>query len=256
MFRWVIGGLVVAVLCLAYLSPARAQGTWCYLFDFTAGQQGWEIYDVPETLGRYTMGVGFQQNLDFDGADAVEIFIEFDSTNVTDLTIYYDPALSGSNPHTILYLGNFSADDITQGGGASQAFEFDETLTQISLDADPATGDFEEWTGAIDSIEMQGTGENPFGEDNCGGGGPGGLTRPVSTTDAQPDWDMFDFDFINSLNSNYDIGYEVRAFSAAYGTSVAAVADGTVISITPFTPSKQIKRSLNSLTLTSTQRLK
>jgi len=145
--------------------------TWCYHFDFTTGSHGWALRIDPETshpYGVYTPGVGFQQSPDYNPWDSVGIYRDFDPANVTQFTINYDAPLEGGTARTILFFDPWDIENIlSQGGGAQQVFTFDEDLTSIGTDSDPAVGFKVQWLGAITSITMRGKGENPFGESNC-----------------------------------------------------------------------------------------
>lgn len=69
--------------------------------------------------------------------------------------------------------------------------------------------------------------------------GGGGLTRPLADADEHPTWEMYDYDYVHTLDEDFlEEGSYVYAHSNEFGASVAAVADGTVVSITPFTPDK------------------
>lgn len=175
-----IGDLIIAMGEVGCTNAARSGlggtrecdacecGEWCYYFDFATGMHDWLINTDPVDFGRYTASVGFQQNLDFDPVDAIEIYRLFPTRTVTSLTIYVDPTFTGGAPRTILYLGDYTADDITHDGAYdSHEFTFSESLARLSLDVDPYAGAAGEWTGAIVAIKMTGLGSNPFGTDNC-----------------------------------------------------------------------------------------
>jgi len=146
-------------------------GAWCYLFDFTVSEQGWELRNTVEfgDIGRYVASVGYKQRTDFGTVDNITISSElFANRRITRVVVNYDPSLSGSNPKTTLYLSGFGTATATLGGGVSVDFtDLDVITNQVSLDIDPNYGSFEEWTGAIVSVQVEGEGGNPFGTDNC-----------------------------------------------------------------------------------------
>jgi len=143
---------------------------WCFTFDFTLSQFGWDNRNVSPygDIGRYTVGVGYQQLASYGTVDNCTIEIDFAATNLIRVTVEFDPNLDGSNPKTTLYLNSYGAIFAQHGGGFEVVFDdIDTTADFIGLDFDPYQGDIQEWTGALTRITIHGTGENPFGTDNC-----------------------------------------------------------------------------------------
>lgn len=91
----------------------------------------------------------------------------------------------------------------------------------------------------------------PDGEDSVvhdvivtdGGGAPlGELTRPLAPEDEHPQWGLFDFDFVTTLNPNVTSSspYSVYAYSNNVGANVSAATNGTVIAVTPISPGQNV----------------
>lgn len=144
---------------------------WCYTFDFTLSEQGWNVRNVAPygDIGRYTAGVGFQQLSDYSTVDNLTFeIIPPAMGNLTEAHVTYDPSLSGANPHTVLYLNSYGTAFSTAGGGTQIDFTgFSEDFDFIAFDVDPNTGSIQQWTGALVTVTLRGNGDNPFGADNC-----------------------------------------------------------------------------------------
>lgn len=110
-----------------------------------------------------------------------------------------------------------------------------------------------EWTFSIDTAEVEAIGVqfvNPSPEiqslsitGTCeGGGGPGaGLTFPLAGEDAHEQWGTYDLQYVQDNDPEIEDGVEISeypntvySFSNKAEADVHAVADGTVISITPY----------------------
>lgn len=147
-------------------------GEWCYTFDFSTGEHGWNVRTTEEfgLIGRYTVGVGYQQRVSYDPVDNLTIeYPSFALTNLTSLTVYYDPILDGPAPRTTLYLNAYGTEFAHLGdGGAVRAFtSIDTSADFIGVDTDPHVGDASFADFALVRITITGTGTNPFGTDNC-----------------------------------------------------------------------------------------
>lgn len=147
-------------------------GEWCYTFDFSTGEHGWNVRTTEEfgLIGRYTVGVGYQQRVSYDPVDNLTIeYPSFDMTNLTSLTVYYDPILDGPAPRTTLYLNAYGTEFAHLGdGGAIRPFTGIDTAADfIGVDTDPHVGDASFADFALVRITITGTGDNPFGTDNC-----------------------------------------------------------------------------------------
>lgn len=143
---------------------------WCFTFDFTLSQFGWDVRNVSPygDIGRYTPTVGYQQLASYGTVDNCTIEIDFAATNLIRVTVEFDPNLDGSNPKTTLYLNSYGSIFAQHGGGFEIVFDdIDTTADFIGIDFDPYQGDIQEWTGALIRITIHGTGDNPFGTDNC-----------------------------------------------------------------------------------------
>lgn len=67
-------------------------------------------------------------------------------------------------------------------------------------------------------------------------GAGAGWTRPLAQTDEHGQWEMFDWTYVNSLDSEFDLPSDnVFAFSETFGAPVYAALDATVLSVLPFT---------------------
>lgn len=145
---------------------------WCYEYDFTASQQGWTIRNLPPLKGRYTANVGFQQAVAWQSNDSISVFSPSFVGTITEVTVFFNPALSGTSPRIFLYKDAFGGENLIgelSGGGTEKVFDnLNVAVTGgIAMDVDPFAGNFQQWAGAISKVRVRGIGTNPIGENNC-----------------------------------------------------------------------------------------
>lgn len=147
--------------------PATQAGCtceWCYVFDFTASAAGWEQW-----LGQgatYSAGIGWQDITRTDTTKGLEIIRYFTASTITDIevTIISDNITNG-NVYIGADPGGWSATD-TQTNGTH-------TYTHAGLALNGVTSVLinaaAQWAThiTVTAITLKGTGENPFGGNNC-----------------------------------------------------------------------------------------
>lgn len=223
-------------------APVAAQATWCYEFDFSLGQQGWEA--VPYSTGNYATwtGSGFAHGTDIE---PIIIRRTFASATITQFdivlnnplpddygdrgTLYRPDAIS--NPSSVITQNN--------GSGPEYAVSIPEVITtgfMLGVDVHHGGSGVLENPSTITKSRLRGTGTNPFGEDNCPEEPPAGdLIRPLAQADELPNPPMFTNDIVSAIDP-FTVNYPnmVYALSADTQAYVMAVADGQVIQIHPF----------------------
>jgi len=141
---------------------------WCYEFDFTLSDGGWNSFSSPGAV--YTPGVGWQ---DQTVGGTRGTYIESDTfapTVVTHIELTYDASgnvtsdvrygrLSGTIVMIDVCSGSLGT-DITVGWDGSVTF--DQVGVQVGNSTSFATG-----ASTIKRVLLRGTGTNPFGDDNC-----------------------------------------------------------------------------------------
>lgn len=146
---------------------------WCYQFNFTQNNGGWNLADTSFTngeqnYGQYSPSIGWQSNL---GRVAIEIAIpsrliySVETTGATRTRIY-----SHSDPYS-----EGSSDAIAEG--TDSLMYGDSTLAQ-SVWVENDTG------GTITGVTLTGNFSNPFGADNCVDDLP--TSTPLSTFTPMP----------------------------------------------------------------------
>ena len=164
-------------------------GGWCYLFDFTVNDGGW----VKETFfgdnnGVYLTGSGWSFTdavntvTNPDSANRL-VYIDrtFDASTLTKVTVTYDytGGVYDSNARQALSIGLNAASAIAKTraqmvDGNSQTFQWTGTasgVTNISIylrsSIDIAAPYVYSGNAKIIRVQVEGTGDNPFGDDNC-----------------------------------------------------------------------------------------
>jgi hypothetical protein len=154
--RATVGGLSQSQECNSY------DCGWCYVADFTTGQQGW---DVVSGRGFYTAGTGFTSIYNVSGLNNTEIRI---SRTVSSTTFNRVDILYTANTN-IQFLDsyNFAFTD-SAPAGTDAIFTKTATLTANVLRFDfarVASGPGLSIT--IKRMTFRGSGANPFGSSNC-----------------------------------------------------------------------------------------
>lgn len=146
----------------------------------------------------------------------------------------YDP-VTGPAPLTVVFT------DESEGDITDYLWDFGDE-SEPSTEENPEH-EFEEPGLYAVSLTVSG----PDGEDSVvhfvavsdGGGAPlGELTRPLAPEDEHPQWGLFDFDSVTSINPNVTSSspYSVYAYSNNLGANVSAATNGTVVAVTPISP--------------------
>lgn len=148
-------------------------GTWCYKFDYTAGDQGSQVY--PTYDGHFVAGTGWQSGNTVRGYNEIGFYQPLGRViPLTSFSIWVITSLGSAGRARTLYVqnpfdttvGSFNVDALAHPPpGAQQAW------SPVGLSGDTVAVIYRSGGGAppdvIQSIELQGTGPNPFGPDNC-----------------------------------------------------------------------------------------
>lgn len=146
-------------------------GTWCYTFDFTAGQQGWAF--TESGFGTYTGGVGFTGQPYGTGGGVSRLQRTFDEASVTSIQVVHSAQGYTVGQKTLVLKRGSDPDQNHSLGGALNGESILSQYNQANFtpfDLDRITLF---WDGAgssdmaIESVTLRGIGTNPFGEDNC-----------------------------------------------------------------------------------------
>jgi hypothetical protein len=235
-----VGALLVGLLSVMLLRPALAAETVTLDFDHEGTTDAAYTLDHSTALGTGRSGNGAFDDVYEIGGFGEAYFVTVTITlpedcTVTDVsfwakhtkvannTIAFQLAFDGAD-FSEIWTPTVPYDTWTQTSAAANSITLSEPATSITIQmafADPGNTTA---TAAIDDIAIE-----------CDGGGGGGLTRPLAAADEQLDWGIYDYDYLHSLNSVFDTGQVVKAFSHDFGANVAAVASGTVLSVTPYT---------------------
>lgn len=142
---------------------------WCHTFDFTSSNHNWTIYNSgsPHPYGRYVSGSGYEDTDSDPGIILIERILP-QPTVITSLK------LIASTPCPIGGTWRFelvsSVGNLPLSGGWGQS-----TFTQtnpsgwgnigkirVALDTNRSGSSNPAWPGFLHTVEIQGTGENPF----------------------------------------------------------------------------------------------
>lgn len=167
---------LAALILLFSLTPALAQTDWCYFFDFTLDEQGWSV--GPGLPGQYLTGQGYADTYP-PGFDGIYLLspLWVDTGVMTELTVYGNFFVSPGGflmrdadtdpeycptPDLPFDVGDqwlyphFCDDTLSSGGQMEIVYDaciFDDCNTDL----------------IIQGIRMEGEGDSPMGESNCGG---------------------------------------------------------------------------------------
>lgn len=236
MKRWVIGGLIAGFLSVTLLQPARAADV---SIGFDGGDSAYTIVNGNIASGAFTGNSLFGEAI---GGDVyqLDLTIPLDSAcTYTGFNMDYRAVNTrvGLDIGIGLFIYDIDNVELFSAGSPSAPGLADDThrtfpQTFSISGADHAYiyinwGSFSTAGGSaeIDNISF-----------TCTGGGGGGLTKPIAAADVSADFGMFDYDYVHNTHAEYESSFPVEAFSENFGANVAAVADGTVISVTPYTP--------------------
>lgn len=153
---------------------------WCYTFDFESGDGGFNLVDmelgeyVPTEGWKSTFGVGSDSN----GYRIIQLARTFSAhIQSMDLVVHLTASGSPGYPSNWVYVTTNIGAIMTSGGtpGSSGDYPFNWTgnqdvtgLTYIQISAGFGSGGFDPGGEVIlKTITLRGTGENPFGADNC-----------------------------------------------------------------------------------------
>jgi len=162
---------------------------WCYLFDFDTSDGDWNVVtDGGYNNGVYTGSPGWDDTDHLNTAStpdiadrSVYIEIPLPARTITKMTMTYD-FTGGTYVNNGLRAVVFFLNEVDRGNviktamvdGASQTFEIEGTwggVTNIRAFLRSSVDNTSPYTYsgscAIRSIQIEGTGDNPFGADNC-----------------------------------------------------------------------------------------
>jgi hypothetical protein len=153
---------------------------WCYTFDFTASDGGWFIRSTDE--GVYSPGDGWQTNCFTLDGTAERVVIQYDfgswgSATLTEWEAHFD-YLHGDSGIQQFVMRQFSG---AAGTGSVLAITSEvpppngDQVGSGSGSITPGSMELNIWTSSGDctgscnifSVTLRGTGDNPFGDDNC-----------------------------------------------------------------------------------------
>lgn len=246
-----LGVLLVGLMSVTFLRPALAAGTFTLDFDhagtgdltytFTVATTGVAMGTVGSGRtgnGGYSTYNGFGSGL-YNYGVAVTIDLPSDC-NLTNVSFWMQGNIVGVSAYIYGIALLDSSDTVIRGLDTINEFSYD-TWNNATFDtsayADSTAG------GKLGVVVDTGTPTSSGAsysqiddiEITCGTGSGGGRTRPLAMADELSGGGIFDFDYVHSINSSFDAGNRVFAYSENAEANVAAVAAGTVTSITPFT---------------------
>jgi len=153
-------------------SDCGASPTWCYHWDFTSSDGGWAIY--PTYDGSYAAGIGWQSGTALRGYSELGLWLAFAATQyITRFRVeIFFPAASGGGLR-IFFVQNPNGTSI-----ATQTISSSSCPGGCGYDYNPvnltltAAGILIRSVGStapmiVTEIDLNGTGINPFGPNNC-----------------------------------------------------------------------------------------
>lgn len=189
-----LGGAGMTNLARAGYSGTRdctlcdCSSAWCHYFDFSTGQQGWELKESAETFyGVYEPGVGWIPTDNVQDGDPpagnrqVRIAVPFTSTNITRVIVNFD-YVGGVFGNSNLTAHGIVADGVLKFNRTrnntidanDQQIEWTDAGTfcteiEVYLRSSQDTTVPYAYSGSavINYIVIEGTGINPFVDDNC-----------------------------------------------------------------------------------------
>jgi len=162
--------------------------TWCYYFDFEVTDGGFTAVDTPPTFGNWVSGSGWQTEdkvITITNPDQARRFVDiiktgFGTTTLTRVELLYDYS-PGSFPSTRAALtgdsnigGWFSVNNNVMSSGSDLNITWSGTQSGVtslhfSLRScvDQTTPYTYNGSALLRGVRLEGTGDNPFGDDNC-----------------------------------------------------------------------------------------
>lgn len=137
---------------------------WCHEFDFTVSQHGWTI-----VLGTYQAGQGFTDQQ--PSTDNVNLTYAWTTpAHITQVQFVFNQIWTGQNPRNLVRQTESGADEgqSSEQGANTVLVDVDYTGNSIFTATDRRVG----FNQAMDNlrltkIRLYGTGDNPFGSNNC-----------------------------------------------------------------------------------------
>lgn len=163
------------IFCLDCAEPEE----WCYYWDFTSGQQGWDLDtsgSPAQQVSHYSAGNGFY-GVTTGGANgqdgaAIRLAPIDPDVTITEIVIFFNQAFTGDSPQVTIQprLNGAAATFTNSGSKVSYAFVQELTFDDMRVIFDPkggASNGVHPVGTYVIGIRMKGEGTNPFGEDNC-----------------------------------------------------------------------------------------
>lgn len=147
-----------------YVDEFCACNEWCYTFDFTTTDGGWQQWFGQGA--NYQSGIGWQAITRSDGSKGLEIIRYFDASTVTDIevTLVSDNVTSAN-----LYIGTdpggWNVTDAQINGTHTYTHNGLALIGVTSLLINAAAAAATQIT--VTAVTLKGTGTNPFGGNNC-----------------------------------------------------------------------------------------
>lgn len=165
----------------AVCSECECDDSWCYTWDFTTTNGDFFSNPAANPVSTWTAGIGWEDGLHSPTRYRdINILRDFSSAYVTSITFVFNVTVGQSTENTPrgirvynngeLVRSNLITDSTQNGTNLSMTLTVDAMIDQINLvvacgnaggSGDPGG------TAVIKSCTVQGTGNNPFGEDNC-----------------------------------------------------------------------------------------
>lgn len=151
---------------------------WCYEFDFTIDEQGWVLTPIGASVrGQYLSGQGWSSNdnvcegADWNNAFNVNLLTTYTAT-VDTMQIDYTSTNGTSDGIDVAvgYPSGFSAETTYGEPGGTLSFSPNCPVLQIYVQMNPSTsscGGDRPGSVIMSKLRLYGTGDNPFGTNNC-----------------------------------------------------------------------------------------
>lgn len=223
--------LLLALLSVVMVaSPAAAQSGGTYVLDFTASDYGFTISPpsgaATNGFGTWVNGVGFESAITggftFGSADGTVSY-----SDITEVRIYihslcptFELRINGTPASTSILA---SGDPCIRKADYSSS---PTSVTGLGWYVDTSSGSH---PLIVYRIELDYNGGPPPPAPS--------LTKPLANDDTHPQWGMYDVPYLQTLEPEIGDGPEpfaVISYSDTIDVKVAAVADGTVISVVPY----------------------
>lgn len=150
---------------------------WCYEFDFTSWDGGFTRLTAPNVNGIYTVGEGWKAQYNSTGSITQLAITKAFNAQVTKLELTYNVTRGQATETTPVALRTYSGativqkQPVTNGDGQLLTYTGNISLTGIQILLVPGNlsgnGSNPGGTGIAVKLRIEGTGDNPFGEENC-----------------------------------------------------------------------------------------